>query len=83
MSALAATPIPGTEGVRYQGPPFFSPDGQWLAFLVGNRLMKVNLSGGQPEFLSELPRGGGKLERPGWNWGGGSWGDDGTLILAL
>ena len=50
LSALAATPIPGTEGVRYQGPPFFSPDGQWLAFVVGNRLMKANLSGGQPEF---------------------------------
>jgi serine/threonine-protein kinase len=83
MRALEATPIPGTEGVRYQGPPFFSPDGQWLAFVVGNRLMKANLSGGQPEFVAQLPRGGAELERPGWNWGGGSWGADGTIFLAL
>ncbi len=41
-------PIPGTEnGLK----PFFSPDGKWLGFGVGSRLLKVNLSlaGGEPE----------------------------------
>ncbi len=41
-------PIPGTEaGLN----PFFSPDGKWLGFGVGSRLLKVNLSlaGGDPE----------------------------------
>ncbi len=41
-------PIPGTEkGLN----PFFSPDGKWLGFGVGIRLLKVNLSlaGGDPE----------------------------------
>jgi eukaryotic-like serine/threonine-protein kinase len=36
-------PIPGSEGASL---PFFSPDGQWLGFAQGTRLMKVALAGG-------------------------------------
>ena len=37
---LRAPPIPGAEGASF---PAFSPDGQWLAFIDDNRLMKTRL----------------------------------------
>jgi len=46
-------PIAGTEGGRG---PFFSPDGRWLAFFSGTRLLKVSLSGGSPQELADLGR---------------------------
>ena len=36
-------PIPGSEGASL---PFFSPDGRWLGFAQGNKLVKVALDGG-------------------------------------
>jgi hypothetical protein len=42
---LHAAPLRGTSGAYY---PFFSPDGQWLAFYVGDRIMKMPASGGAP-----------------------------------
>jgi serine/threonine-protein kinase len=52
--------------------PFFSPDGQWVAFFKGSQLMKMPVLGGTPVVVcdSSIPR-------------GGSWGDDGTIIAAL
>jgi eukaryotic-like serine/threonine-protein kinase len=43
LDSLEARPIPGTEGAIN---PFFSPDGQWLGFFAGGKLMKVSVSGG-------------------------------------
>jgi serine/threonine-protein kinase len=83
LTTLDVAPIEGTENVRYQGPPFFSPDGQWLAFLTGNQLKKVNMTGGEPQLVAVLPRGTKPYARPGWNWGGGAWGTDGRMVLAL
>jgi serine/threonine-protein kinase len=37
-----ATPLIGTEGARY---PFFSPDGQWIGFIVANSLRKIAVDG--------------------------------------
>ncbi|HLN57240.1 MAG TPA: protein kinase [Thermoanaerobaculia bacterium] len=64
-----AVPIPGTEGAF---DPFFSPDGEWLAFFVGNELKKVALSGGMPTALSDAP----PVSM------GGTWGPDGSIIFA-
>ncbi len=50
---------------------FFSPDGQWLAFVVGTTLRKVPVSGGPSQIVAELPT----------NPRGGSWADDGTIVL--
>ena len=36
--------VAGTEGAYA---PFFSPDGQWIAFFVGNELMRVPVGGGR------------------------------------
>jgi len=65
-------PIPGAEipGVS-EGSPFFSPDGQWVAFFAEGKLKKVALAGGPPVVLCDAPSG-----------RGGSWGDDGTIVFA-
>jgi serine/threonine-protein kinase len=51
LDRRVALPIPGTEGAYH---PFFSPDGQWVGFLVGRELRKVSVSGGPPITLSQL-----------------------------
>jgi Tol biopolymer transport system component len=71
MDSLEARPIPGTEGANA---PFFSPDGQWLGFMAGGKLMKVSVNGGAVVTLCNLV-----------NQGipnGASWGDEGTIIFS-
>jgi serine/threonine-protein kinase len=63
------TPLPGTEGAYGQ---FFSPDGQWIGFFAGGKLMKTRLDGGAPIVLCDAPAG-----------RGASWGDDGRIVAAL
>jgi Tol biopolymer transport system component len=53
------------------GPPFFSPDGKWVAFYGGGRLRKVPASGGSPTSLAEAT-----------NSRGGTWSEDGTIYFA-
>ena len=59
--------IPGTEGAMG---PFFSPDGEWIAFTAGGQLKKVPLHGGTPIVLC-----------PKVNPSAGSWGPDGTIVF--
>jgi serine/threonine-protein kinase len=42
---LDAVPVPGT---RRAANPFFSPDGRWLGYLDGARIVKLPLAGGAP-----------------------------------
>jgi serine/threonine-protein kinase len=67
LAASAARPIDGTSGAT---DPFFSPDGQWLAFFADGALKKVPLSGGVAETIcqAENPR-------------GGVWTDNGSIIF--
>jgi serine/threonine protein kinase len=58
-------PLEGTEG---GDSPFFSPDGQWIGFTSSNKLKKLALDGGQLTTLAEA------------DWGGGSWGEDGSIV---
>ena len=54
--------------------PFFSPDGAWIGFgrsMAPQRQMKVAVGGGPPVMLSEVN-----------GSRGGTWGSDGTIILA-
>ena len=46
MDELEARLIPGTEEISRN--PFFSPDGQWVGFHIGNQLQKIAISGGAP-----------------------------------
>jgi hypothetical protein len=62
-----------TELAETQGAlsPFFSPDGQWVAFFALGKLKKISVDGGSAIILCD---GVGR---------GGSWGDDGNIIATL
>ena len=69
LDDLTASPIAGTESA---GAAFFSPDGQWIAFWVAGRLMKVDLHGGAPQPIGDVAE-----------MTGGTWTRDGTIVLSI
>lgn len=69
LDQASAAELSGTDGAQA---PFFSPDGQWLAFLTGGKLKKISLQSGQVITLCENSLG-----------FGGSWGDDGSIVAGL
>ncbi len=68
MNSLDSTALPGTTNAVA---PFFSPDGDWVAFFADGQLKKVALSGGMPIPLCEAQVG-----------LGGSWGADDLIVFA-
>ncbi len=64
-----ATELAGTDGAWA---PFFSPEGQWVAFFTAGKLQKISVEGGSAITLCDAPNG-----------FGGSWGEDGNIIAAL
>jgi Tol biopolymer transport system component/predicted Ser/Thr protein kinase len=64
-----ATPLAGTEGGVN---PFFSPNGEWVAFGAGRNLKKISIHGGSPITLCDA----GALR-------GGAWGEDGFIVAAF
>ena len=68
LDQLQSIALAGTEGARN---PFFSPDGQWLAFFAGGKLKKVAVSGGAVVTLCDAPNG-----------RGGTWTDEGSIIFS-
>lgn len=68
LDQTTANPLAGTDGAHG---PFFSPDGQWIAYFADRKLKKVAISGGTPIVLCDAP-----------NDRGGSWGEDGTIVFA-
>jgi eukaryotic-like serine/threonine-protein kinase len=69
LGSSTSTLIPGTEDARA---PFFSPDGQTVAYFTGVDLMKVALRGGTPVRVIGTP----PVTR------GGVWLSDGSLVVA-
>ena len=69
LSALEAYPILGTEGVDREF--FFSPDSQWLVFVVDGKQKKVSISGGAAVTLCDAP-----FQE------GGYWGPDDVIVFA-
>ncbi len=67
LDQLEASPLSGTEGARG---PFFSPDGESIAFFVDRKLKKISVSGGGVVTLCDAgdPR-------------GGTWAEDGTIFF--
>jgi serine/threonine-protein kinase len=70
LDQLEGNLLPGTQEAWN---PFFSPDGQWVAFFAGKKLKKVSVLGGAPLTLCDVTDGG----------YGGTWGTDGTIVFAL
>ena len=64
FDTFTAKPIEGTDDAQY---PFFSPDGESLAFFAGEKLKRVSITGGAPVPICDAPRFGAA-------WG--SWGTD-------
>jgi Tol biopolymer transport system component len=52
LDQLELTPIAGSLNASE---PTFSPDGRWIAFIVGRQLFKVAVTGGNPIRLATLP----------------------------
>ena len=70
LDSLEPRSLPGTENV--EGPPvFWSPDSRFIAFQAGNKLKKIDISGGPPQDICDAPA----LIL------GGAWNRDGTIIF--
>jgi len=67
LDQLQAEALAGTAGAFA---PFFSPDGEWIAFFADGQLKKISARGGAPIALCQAP-----------NARGGSWADDGTIVF--
>ena len=68
LDQLEVAPIAGTGGAIS---PFFSPDGQWVAFFADGQLKKVRIGGGVALAVCDASHG-----------YGGVWSDDGTIVFA-
>ncbi len=68
LDQLQASALSGTENAR---DPFFSPDGQWIAFFADSKLKKISVQGGAAVTLGDAPD-----DR------GGSWSEDGAIVLS-
>jgi serine/threonine-protein kinase len=64
------TLLRGTEDAMI---PFFSPDGEWIGFFAGQKLMKVAAEGGAPVIVAD------DIKNP----RGASWGEDGNIVMAM
>ena len=68
LEALAAQPLPGTEGANFA---FWSPDSRSIGFFANGKLKKVEAAGGPPQTVCDAPEG-----------RGGTWASDGTILFA-
>jgi eukaryotic-like serine/threonine-protein kinase len=69
LNAQQATALEGTEDAAM---PFWSFDGQWLAFAADGKLKKIGIGGGTPQVIAE-----GLANES----GGGTWNADGTILF--
>src|SRR5438128_63539 len=56
LESQSAQALPGTEAVEERG-FFWSPDSRYLAFFTNGKLERIDLSGGTPEILCNVPAG--------------------------
>jgi Tol biopolymer transport system component len=71
MNSLEVRVLPGSETLGPGPPPFWSPDSRFVAFDAGFKLKKLDVSGGPPQTLCDLP---GVAV-------GGSWNRQGDIIV--
>jgi serine/threonine-protein kinase len=69
LNELRAVPLSGTDGALN---PFFSPDGQWIAYFADGKLKKVPTAGGGAVTISAVPP----------NHRGGAWGENGMIAFS-
>src|SRR5262249_26463954 len=69
LDSLTAQPLPGTDGASS---PFWSPDSRFVGFFAEGKLKKIEVSGGPPVTLCDVP-----------NSFGGTWSRDGLIMFSL
>jgi serine/threonine protein kinase/Tol biopolymer transport system component len=69
VSALESRPMPGTEGASSL---FWSPDGRSLGFFTPDKLKRIELGGGAPVTICDIPIGAGNS---------GTWGAAGDILI--
>ena len=77
LEETEAKPLPGTE--HFGAVPFWSPDSRFVAFDTADaserKLKKIDITGGPPQTICDLPPGGNSQL-------GGSWNQDGIILFA-
>jgi len=68
LSSDAAQPLQGTAGASH---PFWSPDGLFIGFFAGGKLMKISANGGPAATIADAP-----------NSRGGSWSANNVIVFA-
>jgi serine/threonine-protein kinase len=71
IEASEPRPLGGTDGASA---PFFSPDGQSVAFFAAGHLKRTSIHGGDPTTICDAPDDTGGS--------GGTWGSDDTIVFA-
>ena len=69
IASVDARQLAGTEGAAF---PFWSPDSRAIGFFAGNKLRKIDASGGPAQSLADVST----------DSRGGAWAPDGTIIFA-
>jgi serine/threonine protein kinase/Tol biopolymer transport system component len=68
LRAESAQPLDGTAGAAH---PFWSPDGRYIGFFAGGKLMKIAATGGPAVTITDVP-----------NSRGGSWSANDVIVFA-
>jgi eukaryotic-like serine/threonine-protein kinase len=68
LDSLESRPLPGTRGAGW---PFWSPDGQQIAFFAGAKLKRIDLAGSPPITICDAADG-----------RGGDWNRDGVILFS-
>ena len=71
LATAAVRPIVGTEGANPGSPPFWSPDGDGIAFVADSKLRRVSVTSGQVQTIADVQ---GQIF-------GGDWSADGTILV--
>jgi eukaryotic-like serine/threonine-protein kinase len=81
LDSSISTPLPGTEN---SGLPFWSPDSRFVGFGQDQKVKKIDVQGGPPLLVAEIPTdfGGGSWSPEGWILIGGR-GNSGTTVLKV
>ena len=69
LDGTATRMLEGTDGADY---PFWSPDSRSIAFFAGGKMMRVDMAGGTPRKICDLPLG----------IRGGAWSGDDQIVFA-